>query len=279
MSKFSLVVALCAGAGFGEAPTLAQNQTWSVSGADAASIQAEVDNFRDIVSLGGGVNAPGTGPFATGRRQINWDAAGLDGFQSPGFMPGDFFNINSPRGASFATPGSGVIVSQRAPANGDDLRFGDVNPAFAKDFTVFSQTRLFAALDSTVIDTTFFLPSDPAMPATVNGFGAVFTDVDVANVTSIEFFDIDDNLLHTQAVLTADSGLSFAAAFWEDGTRIGRVRLNLGDVSLADFSGIGDAVALDDLIYGEPIAVPTPGAVGMLAIGAVTACRRRRRNG
>ncbi len=57
------------------------------------------------------------------------------------------------------------------------------------------------------------------------------------------------------------------------------MRLNLGDVSLADFSGIRDAVALDDLIYGEPIAVPTPGAVGMLAIGAMTALRRRRRNG
>jgi len=254
-----------------------QSQSWSVSGNNAGDIAPTVDSFRDTVSLGGGVNAPGSGPFANGRRQINWDAAGLDAFESPGFMPGGFFNVNSPRGAHFTTTGDGLMVSKRQPANPSDLRFGDINPAFANDFKVFSETRLFASKDSTIIDTTFFLPSDPAQQATVNGFGAVFTDVDLASTSSLKFYDIDDNLLHEQFALTGDNGLSFAAAFWDDGTRIARVRMTMGDTAMSDYVGIGDVVVLDDLIYGEPQAVPAPASALLLAGGAGVMARRRRR--
>lgn len=267
----ALTITICSSALF------ADNLTWSASGSDALSITNTVDNFREIVSLGGANNAPGSGPFLTGRREINWDAGGLDSFQSPGFMPGDFFNNNSPRGAVVSTPGDGLVVSQRNPANDSDLRFGDINASFANDFQVFSETRLFAALGSTVIDTTFFVASDPTIAATVNGFGAIFTDVDIAGLSSIEFYDINDSLIHTQDVLTASGGLSFAAAFWDDGTRISRVRLNLGDTPLDSYAGIGDAVALDDFIYGEPIAVPTPGVFTLFAAsGCMISVRRRR---
>ncbi len=254
----------------------AQSLTWSVAGIDAAAITPTVNNFRDLVSLGGGVNAPGSGPFATGRRQINWDAAGLDSFESPGFMPGDFFNNNSPRGAHFTTPGDGLVVSKRQPADASELRFGDINPSFADDFIVFSETRLFGSKDATYIDTTFFVPSDPSQQATVNGFGAVFSDVDAANISSLKFYDLDDVLLHEQFVLTADGGLSFAAAFWDDGSRIARVRMTLGDTSLASYAGMGDVVVLDDLIYGEPQAVPAPASLALLATAGLTARRRRR---
>lgn len=253
-----------------------QSQTWSVSGNNVGDISPTVDSFRTTVSLGGGVNAPGTGPFVNGRRQINWDAAGLDAFESPGFMPGDFFNVNSPRGAHFTTDGDGLMVSKRQAAPGD-LRFGDVNPAFASDFKAFSETRLFASKDSTIIDTTFFLPSDPSQQAAVNGFGAVFTDVDLASTSSLKFYDVNDNLLHEQFVLPGDNGLSFAAAFWDDGTQIARVRMTLGDTAMSDFTGIGDVVALDDLIYGEPQAVPAPASALLLVGGAGAMTRRRRR--
>ncbi len=52
MSKFNLVVVMCAGAGFGVAPALAQNQTWSVSVADAASVLGEVDSGERVVLCG-----------------------------------------------------------------------------------------------------------------------------------------------------------------------------------------------------------------------------------
>src|SRR5438067_12277081 len=81
-------------------PTLAQAGAVvrSASGAAPANVQATVDQFRTDVSAGGGVNAPGTGPFATGRREINWDGV-PDNFADPNALPGDFFNNNSKRGA------------------------------------------------------------------------------------------------------------------------------------------------------------------------------------
>src|SRR6185295_3014994 len=66
----------------------------SASGATPADIQAAVDQFRTDVSAGGVVNAPGTGPFAIGRREINWDGV-PDNFADPNALPADFFNNNS----------------------------------------------------------------------------------------------------------------------------------------------------------------------------------------
>ena len=36
-----------------------------------------------------------------------------------------------------------------------------------------------------------------------------------------------------------------------------------------------DVVAMDDFIYGEPVAVPEPAALGLLAIGGLMGLRRR----
>ena len=93
----------------------------SASGADAASIQAAIDQFRLDISLGGGVNAPGSGPLASGRREINWDGVPVAA-SFPNLFPSDFFNNNSRRGIVFSTTGTGtgVIVSQnrRTTRNG-----------------------------------------------------------------------------------------------------------------------------------------------------------------
>ena len=46
---------------------------------------------------------------------------------------------------------------------------------------------------SLVYDTTFFIPTFPTARATVNGFGAVFCDVDLDSSTLVELFDASED--------------------------------------------------------------------------------------
>jgi hypothetical protein len=274
----SILVALAA------LPTVAANAQLvrSGTGPDAASIQSFVDQFRADISVGGPNNGAGGGPFATGRREINWDAPGLDAFQSPALFPANFFNSNSRRGAQFSTPGSGFLISQRNAANPSDpnLRFGDVNPSYNAIFNVFTPQRLFAAKDSTITDVTFFVPDSPTTAATVNGFGAVFTDVDSANSSRLDFYGLANELLFSQYVAPGSApsgslsflGVSFAAE------RISRVRITSGDLAMSPLNNDGpgaDIVALDDFIYGEPQSVPGPAGLAGLGLGLILTRRRR----
>ena len=58
---------------FAAAPALAGPVVRQASGADAAAIQAAVDQFRTDL---GANNGPGGGPSSSGRREINWDGGG-----------------------------------------------------------------------------------------------------------------------------------------------------------------------------------------------------------
>src|SRR5215217_3537760 len=68
-------------------------------GANAAAIQATVDQFRGDL---GTLNPNNGQSFTSGRREINWDGV-PDNFSAPNFMPNDFFNVNSPRGVIFSS--------------------------------------------------------------------------------------------------------------------------------------------------------------------------------
>lgn len=127
------------------------------------------------------------------------------------------------------------------------------------------------------MDVRFFLPSSPSTPATVFGFGAVFTDVDVQGATRMDFFDASDAPVGSYTVPVAGSGLSFVGVWFDAGERIGRVRIISGDTALG--AGVlddstHDVVALDDFIYSEP--VPAPGSLALLGAGTLVALRRRR---
>ena len=171
------------------------------SGATSADILASVDAFRAAIggANNGANNALGT-LFTTGRREINWDAAAL-----PVNMPANFFNANSRRGAEFSTPGLGFDVSQNVAGS----EFTEINAAYPSEFTVFSANRLFAPRDATATDTKFFLPNFPTTAAGVQAFGAVFTDVDLANLTKIELFDASNTLLASAFAPVNNGGLSF----------------------------------------------------------------------
>jgi uncharacterized repeat protein (TIGR01451 family) len=230
----------------------------STTGPDPATILPTVNQFR--ADLGGSLNANVAGCFTNGRREINWDGV-PDALSAPNNMPANFFNSNSPRGAVFSTAGTGFQVSA-APNNptGTPLLFGNLNPTYPTLFQVFSTPRLFTQLGSNVTDVTFFVPGSTT-PATVSGFGAVFTDVDVAGSTSIAYFDAGGNPLGVFQV-PASAGnqtLSFVGVSFTAGERISRVRITSGTTAPGpnDAPPAVDIVVMDDFIYGEPQA---PGA-------------------
>ena len=226
----------------------------SASGPFPASIQATVDQFRaDLGSTNNGVG----GAFPSGHREINWDGV-PDAFAAPSNLPANFFNVNSPRGAVFSTPGSGFQVSAKTGnPSVTALRFGNLNPNYPNDFQVFSPERLFVALGSNVTDVTFFVPGTTTT-AFVNGFGAVFTDVDFGTTATLQFFDPVGVSLGTFSVPSQGPGsqnLSFLGVFFNAGEKVARVRITSGNVAPGptDDPGAGvDAVAMDDFLYGEP---------------------------
>src|SRR6266496_5403915 len=172
---------------------------FSGTGANPAGIQAIVDTFRTTLGL---LNPNVVGSFGSGRREINWDGV-PDALSAPNNLPANFFNVNSPRGVVFSTPGTGFQVS--ANAGVAPVRFDNINPTYSTTFTTFSPQRLFTALGSTVLDVNFFVPGSTT-PATTSGFGAVFTDVDVASTTSIQYFDSLNVSLGTFPLGSSSSG-------------------------------------------------------------------------
>lgn len=223
-------------------------------GANAASIQATVDQFRTDL---GALNPNVAGSFPSGRREINWDGV-PDAFSAPNNLPANFFNVNSPRGVVFSTPGTGFQVS--ANAGVAPIEFDNINLTYSATFTTFSPQRLFTALGSNVLDVTFFVPGSTT-PATTSGFGAVFTDVDVASATSIQYFDSLNVSLGTFTLNSSSSGgLCFLGVFFTAGERVARVRITSGNTALGvnDAPPTQDVVAMDDFIYAEPQGLVTP---------------------
>ena len=209
-------------------------------------IAAKVDEFRNV--LGAANTVAGEQP--TGRREITWDGAGANPFDNQNNFPPDFFNTNVKAGAVFTTSGTGF--------RNDSTDFVDINPAYATQFTFFSAKKIFSPVGSNQLDQLFQVAGQPT-PAVSRGFGIVFSDVDVADKTTIQLFAKDGSSLGTfPAPVRSDAaGLSFIGVTFTDPI-IARVRITLGTGALGagvnDISAGGtvDLVVLDNLIYGEP---------------------------
>ncbi|HEV8146143.1 MAG TPA: PEP-CTERM sorting domain-containing protein [Bryobacteraceae bacterium] len=258
------------------------------TGVDIAGITPIRDAFR--VAVGGGTTAGANGSFTdvTGaRREINWDGVPAAS-SAPNNLPANFFNATSPRGVVFSTPGTGFQVSgassdvgagQPAAAN-----FGNIDPSYTNTFAPFSAQRLFTALGSNILDINFFLPGT-LTPATVSAFGAIFSDVDLANTTSLQLFDGSNISLGTFFVPAAGSSqrFSFLGIQFNAGERIGRVRITNGNAALGAgvLDGTSDLVVMDDFIYAEPgvAAVPEPATLlsGLAGVVLLALAHRRRR--
>jgi hypothetical protein len=241
---------------------------FQAAGKDAASIQSSVDAFRAAL---GNPNNGNAGPLNTGHREINWDGAG--GVDTTTTVPVTPFNVFlNTRGSQFTTPGIGLT---QAPASGGPqggLAVLFNNPTYGTIFKPFSNMRLFTPVGSNITEALFFRPgSNGTVPATVSGFGAVFTDVDQPDgsgpgekrgnrgaSTLMEFFGVNGELLFSSFVPASpgDGSQSFFGINFND-ARIARVRITTGDVAPGpDDDSNNDIVVMDDFIYGEPKALP-----------------------
>ena len=211
------------------------------------NVTAKVDEFRNTLGPSNGGTA---GEQPTGRREISWDGAGANPFNNKNDFPADFFNTNVKSGAVFTTAGTGF--------RNDSTLFTDLNPGYADQFNFFSANKIFAPIGSNQLDQLFQVAGQPT-PALVRGFGVVFSDVDLADKTTIQLFAQDGSSLgsYSAPVRSDAGGLSFIGVTFTDAI-IARVRITLGTGALGGnvnditAGGTVDLVVLDNLIYGEP---------------------------
>ncbi len=205
------------------------------AGTSAQAIQSAVDAYRQ--------------DLGDSRQEINWDGV-PDNRAAPNLLPADFFNTVAPRGVVFSTHGTGFQVS--ANAGVAPIEFDNINPTYSRLFTTFSRQRLFTPLGSNIMEVDFFVPGS-STPATTNGFGAVFTDVDRPG-TRIEYLDEHGRRL-ARFDVPASPGretLSFLGVRFLD-RRVARVRITSGNTALGpNESANRDLVVMDDFIFGTP---------------------------
>ena len=225
--------------------------------------------MRSELVFGDPNNLNNPGPLQKGRREINWDGGNPNLLDTT--APVTPFNVFlNTRGSQFRTPGLGL--SQAPPSGGPQgglaVLFG--NPTYGQIFRAFSRSRLFTPVGSNITEASFSIPgTNGTVPATVRGFGAVFTDVDqpdgvgsdaqrVAS-TRIQYFDRDGRThLHQfrSGRRRAMEALSFFGIVFDD-ARIASVVIKTGDVAPGpNDDRRHDIVMMDDFIYGEPQLLP-----------------------
>ena len=224
-------------------PVVPQSTVFTATG----NVTTKVDEFRNVLGASNGGTA---GEQPTGRREINWDGAGANPFNNKNDFPANFFNTNVKSGAVFTTAGTGF--------RNDSTDFAEINPTYAAQFNFFSANKIFAPIGSNQLDQLFQVAGQPT-PAVARGFGIVFSDVDLADKTTIQLFAQDGSSLGTFAapVRSDAGGLSFIGVTFDEAI-IARVRITLGtgalgaNVNDVTVGGTSDLVVLDNLIYGEP---------------------------
>lgn len=152
--------------------------------------------------------------------------------------------------------GSGTV-------RGSTVRFGNLNATYPGTFVAFSPERLFTALGSNVVDVNFFVPGTTT-PATVSGFGSIFTDVDLSSVTTIQYFDAAGASLGVFTVPPATGDVSFLGVSFNAGERVSRVRITSGNVALGPNDSVAtDVVVMNDFIYSEPVTAAAAAEAGI----------------
>ena len=224
----------------------AQVITRTAKGTTPGALNFGILLFRQ--DLGGSYNGVG-GSYASGYREITWeDAPG-----SVGSFPEQFYNKTSPRGAVISPSGwdSQAIIVSSTPGSAYYL-FEN----FHNGFMAYSGDRIAGTVYLPHMEITFRIPGTDT-PASVAGFGAVFSDVDITGSAWISMYDEEGGLITRMAPESQNNGLSFVGKTFTDGTRISRVHISLGNWGLY-FNGDGttqDKVAIDNVIYSEPRAI------------------------
>jgi hypothetical protein len=218
----------------------------------AGDIRAALEEFRNL--LGQLNTTPGA---VGGRREVNWDGVPAT-FTNNNLFPADFFGSADPaapdarkRGIIYSTPGTGFRIS--------DTNFVDIKAEYASQFKAFSPKKTFISAGSTITDNFFKVPGTN-VDASIQGFGVVFSDVNNASSTSMDFYAGDKFLGSFKVPNNGNNnpgGFSFLGVYFPN-ERVTRVRIISGSAPLSltqdDISDGGgeDLVIMDDFIYSEP---------------------------
>ena len=153
-----------------------------------------------------------------------------------------------------STRGTGLRV--------DSSAFASINAGLADQFKAFSPKKLFVAVGSNQVEVDFKL-AGTTTNGVVKGFGVVFSDVDKAAATRVEYFDANGVELASVAspAHLGAQGFTFVGAVFNSAI-VARVLITSGeaalDATITDVSagGTQDLVVMDDFVYGEPQPLP-----------------------
>ncbi|HEX6190995.1 MAG TPA: hypothetical protein VFZ42_01470 [Chitinophagaceae bacterium] len=215
------------------------------------NITAKVNEFRAL--LGSTLNT--TKGHTEGRREINWD--GVPDMFATQKLPFDFFNPvadGSPENLQ-----RGFLYSTDTDARISSSAFTNLEPANGTEFFSFSGSKTFSAVSSNLWNVEFEV-AGARVAASVNGFGAVFSDVDDPASTSIEYFSGNRSLGTYFVPVHSGSSHSFLGVYFPN-EKVTKVRIMQGAATVGagvkDISvgGTKDLVIMDDFLYDEPVAI------------------------
>jgi hypothetical protein len=215
----------------------------------AGDINATLNQFRNIL---GNLNT-NTGAVS-GRREINWD--GVPDSLVGQALPSDFFNPTQ-TGAPVARQKGLLYGANAGQFQVSNNNFINVDPLAGGEFSAFSGTKTFANVSTNLWPITFQVPGQ-SFAAFTKGVGIVFSDVDLNNSTSLEFFDGEKSLGKFFAPPhDATNCFSFLGIYFPGNEHVTKVEVK-HDGILSDgqkdisMGGQHDLVIFDDFIYGEP---------------------------
>jgi len=216
----------------------------------SGNISDKVEQFRNM--LGQLNSEPGA---TSGRREINWD--GVPDSLEGKALPDDLFNpvgsgatVSMQRGLTYDPNGGTFMVSSN--------NFSDINNDASSNFSAFSGNKTFSNVGAAKWPVSFQKAGTDAS-ASVQGFGAVFSDVDEGNTTSLELFNGTKSIgkffvpAHDNT-----SSFSFLGVYFKNSEHITKVLvthdgfLAEGTKDVSD-GGTRDLIVLDDFIYSEPL--------------------------
>jgi len=212
-------------------------------------INGAIADFRKL--LGNLNTTPGV---TSGRREINWD--GVPDNMIGQALPNDFFNPTT-SGAPVAQQRGLVYAAGVGEFQVSNTNFSDIDPASSGEFSPFSGTKTFANISTNLWPIGFQVAGETTA-AFSRGVGIVFSDVDLPNSTSLEFFEGEKSLgKFFVPPHTTTSSFSFLGVYFPGNERITKVQVKHDGIlsdGQKDISAGGqhDLVIFDDFIYGEP---------------------------
>ncbi len=181
----------------------------------------------------------------------------------------------------------GLLTADPYSVSGDG--FVTANGSLAGQINAFSPKNTFAMADDHVLEMSFSIPGSTTAAGT-RGFGAIFNDVELEGMTTMEMFNGEVSLGSFNVTPCFSSGTSFLGVLFND-PQVTNVVLTLGTANIFNLTGnlpvsgpaedIAngiDLVATDDFVFAEPTqAVPEPATMAVLGLGVLGVIRRRAR--